>query len=497
MFPMFLSKLSSRSSALKVAVVLFLLFDFAALGLNVWLSVKIEREAVGINLAGRQRMLSQRMAKVLLQMEDAHRAGESLAGPMQELALTTELFDQTLQGFWAGRDTEGGQGERVRLEPVADPDTRRLVAQAIEIWTPYRELSRAVLTSSPAQLPVVLPPVVAYAKTHNLALLSLMNELTTELEVSTRREASRIRWYQGITFMLALLNFAGVFAVYQRRIRHAHEQQDLLDEVIHKVAACVLVLDEDGTTIVKSNRMAERLFGRDPGALLGLPLDQLIQQREGEPVGVRPDGSTFPVVAERHPAFLHGRRLFVETVQDVTEQRRTEAHLTELAYHDGLTQLPNRLLFEDRLRMEMARARRHGQQMAVLFVDLDRFKLVNDRHGHEMGDLLLKKVAKRLVGCVRESDTVSRRGGDEFTVILGDVHGPEDAARVARHIVERMQTPFHVHGEVLQIGASVGICMFPSEAQDVSALVKGADEAMYRAKEQGRGTCCFYTADLG
>ena len=92
-----------------VAVSLFLLFDFAALGLNVWMSVKIEREAVGINLAGRQRMLSQRMAKVLLQLEDAQRAGEPLAEPMQELALTTELFDQTLQGFWAGRETEGGR----------------------------------------------------------------------------------------------------------------------------------------------------------------------------------------------------------------------------------------------------------------------------------------------------------------------------------------------------------------------------------------------------
>ena len=145
-----------------VAVSLFLLFDFAALGLNVGMSVKIEREAVGINLAGRQRMLSQRMAKVLLQLEDAQRAGEPLAEPMQELALTTELFDQTLQGFWAGRETEGGQGERVFLAPVTQAHTRQLVAQAREIWAPYRELSLQVLSADAAQLPVRLPAVVGY-----------------------------------------------------------------------------------------------------------------------------------------------------------------------------------------------------------------------------------------------------------------------------------------------------------------------------------------------
>ena len=261
-----------------VAVSLFLLFDFAALGLNVWMSVKIEREAVGINLAGRQRMLSQRMAKVLLQLEDAQRAGEPLAEPMQELALTTELFDQTLQGFWAGRETEGGQGERVFLAPVTQAHTRQLVAQAREIWAPYRELSLQVLSADAAQLPVRLPAVVGYAKAHNLELLSLMNALTTELETLTRREATRMRWYQGITFTLALLNFVGVFALYQRRIRRASEQHDLLDEVIHKVAACVMVLDEDGVTVIKNNHTAERLFGRDPGALIGMRFDELVMQ---------------------------------------------------------------------------------------------------------------------------------------------------------------------------------------------------------------------------
>ena len=251
-------------------------------------------------------------------------------------------------------------------------------------------------------------------------------------------------------------------------------------------------------------RAAENLFARfDGGGRVawvrsadGLPnLDELVEQREGDTVGVRPDGSTFPVATERHATFLHSRRLFVETVHDVTEQRRTEAHLTGLAYHDALTQLPNRLLFDDRLRMEMARARRHGQQLAVLFIDLDRFKGVNDVHGHEMGDLLLKKVAQRLRDCVRESDTVSRRGGDEFTVILGDVHGADDAARVAQSIVAQMDAPFHIQNVSLHIGASVGICLYPTQARDVNSLLAGADEAMYRAKMMGRGTYCFHERD--
>ncbi len=489
---MFSSSSPRLSRPMLVAVALFLLFDFAALGLNVWMSVKIEREAVGINLAGRQRMLSQRMAKVLLELEDAQRAGTSTATPLQELALTTELFDQTLQGFWVGRDTESGQGGRVFLSPVADDHARHLVAQALEIWKPYRELSRAVLVADAKQLPERLPPVVAYAKAHNLELLSLMNELTTELEVLTRREASRMRWYQGITFALALLNFVGVFALYQRRIERAHQLQDLLDEVMNKVAACVMVLDEDGKTVLKANHMAERLFGREPGELIGQQIGQLVIQHDEGAMGVRADGSMFPVLAERHVTYQNGRRLFVETVSDVTEQRRNEAHLMGLAFHDALTQLPNRQLFDDRLQMEIARARRHAHQIAVLFVDLDRFKAINDLHGHDMGDSLLKKVANRLRACLRESDTVSRRGGDEFTVILSEVSGPEAAAHVAQQIIEQMHTPFTIRGEVLKIGASVGICMFPSEAHDMSSLVNGADEAMYRAKMQGRGAYCFH-----
>ena len=261
---------------------------------------------------------------------------------------------------------------------------------------------------------------------------------------------------------------------------------------MNKVAACVMVLDEDGKTVLKANHMAERLFGREPGELIGQQIGQLVIQHDEGAMGVRADGSMFPVLAERHVTYQNGRRLFVETVSDVTEQRRNEAHLMGLAFHDALTQLPNRQLFDDRLQMEIARARRHAHQIAVLFVDLDRFKAINDLHGHDMGDSLLKKVANRLRACLRESDTVSRRGGDEFTVILSEVSGPEAAAHVAQQIIEQMHTPFTIRGEVLKIGASVGICMFPSEAHDMSSLVNGADEAMYRAKMQGRGAYCFH-----
>jgi diguanylate cyclase (GGDEF)-like protein len=171
---------------------------------------------------------------------------------------------------------------------------------------------------------------------------------------------------------------------------------------------------------------------------------------------------------------------------------REELHIR--ATHDHLTGLPNRLLFADRLTQAMNTARRNKQMMAVMFLDLDRFKLINDSLGHNVGDLLLQKVAARLGICLRDVDTLARMGGDEFTIILSDVKSERDATIIAQRILDSLVKPMVVDGHELFISTSIGVCVFPHHGEDVETLVRNADTAMYRAKDQGRNRYYVYSA---
>lgn len=183
---------------------------------------------------------------------------------------------------------------------------------------------------------------------------------------------------------------------------------------------------------------------------------------------------------------------FVATMTDITSRKQTEEKLRFRANHDALTGLPNRRLFEDRLQSAIAGALRHGERLALMLVDLDRFKGVNDRLGHLAGDALLVEVGRRLQLCVRASDTVARLGGDEFAVILGEVGGREDAAEVAERICAAMAAPFELGEGVAQIGASVGIVLGPQDDADAEELQRRADAALYLVKHGGRGGYRFH-----
>lgn len=186
----------------------------------------------------------------------------------------------------------------------------------------------------------------------------------------------------------------------------------------------------------------------------------------------------------------------VGTVHDITERREAEQQLAHLAHHDALTDLPNRTLLADRLQQAIARARRLREVVAVLFIDLDRFKNINDTLGHAVGDRLLKAVADRIAGVTRAGDTVARPGGDEFVAVLTDIRTIEDIAKVAQKILRAFADPCHVDGHELFVTASIGISIFPNDGDDVDALVKNADRAMYQAKESGRNTFQFYAPDM-
>ena len=170
--------------------------------------------------------------------------------------------------------------------------------------------------------------------------------------------------------------------------------------------------------------------------------------------------------------------------------------LDHLAHHDALTGLPNRILLDDRLAQAIALAHRSGKQFAVLFMDLDGFKHINDSLGHSVGDQLLQSVGKRLLGCVRHSDTISRQGGDEFVVLLPDIDHPEDAALSAQKMLAAIALPHRIDQHDLHIGASIGISIYPDDGMDAETLIKHADTAMYHAKDQGRKTYAFFEQEM-
>ena len=183
-------------------------------------------------------------------------------------------------------------------------------------------------------------------------------------------------------------------------------------------------------------------------------------------------------------------------VSDITERKLSERRLAQLAQFDTLTRLPNRLLLHDRLAQSLTQARRHDREVGVLFVDLDRFKLVNDSLGHYAGDLLIAEVARRLMRCVRPGDTVGRISGDEFAVVLADLAHADDAALVAQKILDALAQPYHLAGSEVFATASIGISTFPGDGDDAEDMLRNADMAMYRAKEASRNAFCFFTAEM-
>ena len=200
-----------------------------------------------------------------------------------------------------------------------------------------------------------------------------------------------------------------------------------------------------------------------------------------------------------NPGGLDGKGEFIGTyccARDITDRKHKEILINDQAFHDLLTGLPNRALFEDRLKLATAHARRYREQLAVMYLDLDRFKLINDSMGHASGDRLLQLFAERVQGCLRDEDTLSRFGGDEFTLLLPQISRKEDATLVVQKILESVRAPFVVDKQELFTSASVGIAMFPQNGETVETLIKNADIAMYHVKSSGKDGYQFFNRDM-
>jgi diguanylate cyclase (GGDEF)-like protein/PAS domain S-box-containing protein len=299
------------------------------------------------------------------------------------------------------------------------------------------------------------------------------------------------------------------------------EEQERAQVTLNSIGDAVLSTDVSGR-ITYLNAVAESLTGWASKDAIGFPLESVFQIidattrqrlpnpmtaaiRENKPVALTPncvlirrDGAEAAV--EDSVAPIHDRRGAVTgavmVFHDVSAARAMTLKMSYLAQHDSLTDLPNRVLLNDRLQEAITLSGRYQRKLAILFLDLDHFKHINDSLGHLVGDLLLQSVARRLFTCVRSSDTVGRQGGDEFVIVLWEVRQAEDAGVTASKILEALRKPHYINEHELYITASIGVVTYPDDGEDVEALMKKADSAMYHAKESGRDSFQFFRSEM-
>ncbi len=322
---------------------------------------------------------------------------------------------------------------------------------------------------------------------------------------------------------VSLGNEPFVFCTLQdvRATRDAQNQLESSEErfksAFDNAPLAILLVDLQGK-IIQSNRFAQELLVYEQEELEDLHISRLVPQEDrmhlkesllrlaqGEETIYRSERrmlchnglelwTNFQIVLQRERG--GDGRYFLIQAADVTDIKHSQRRMERMAFYDTLTDLANRRLFQDRLGQAIDHCQRHKSTAALLYLDLDQFKRVNDTLGHEAGDSLLRQVANRISDCVRSEDTVGRPGGDEFTVLLFDVSSPGDAGSVAEKILERLRQPISVSGHELVVTTSIGITVIPNDGQDPNVLMKNADLAMYRAKERGRNNYQFFREEM-
>ena len=312
-------------------------------------------------------------------------------------------------------------------------------------------------------------------------------------------------------------NLAEIALGRSRADQALKESEKLLSDILENVTAYIYMKDTQGRYLF-ANRLLRERFAAPIEEIVGyddnkfFDADTAAEMRKDD-LRVLQHGETLQA-EETIPNMLTGVTQVFMTVKiplmhedgsihalcgistDISERKDIEEHMQHMAQYDALTHLPNRALFNDRLQQAIAAAQRNKAHLALMFIDLDKFKPVNDTYGHGVGDLLLKEVALRIQDCLRESDTAARIGGDEFVILLPAIETQQDAGKVGEKILHALNQPFALAGHTLQISASIGVAVYPEHGKDEKLLVKSADIAMYHAKKNGRNNVKMYQPGL-
>jgi len=347
----------------------------------------------------------------------------------------------------------------------------------------------------------------------------LKNDLVTDYEAQLYKADGEIIW---VLLSGRIMEFNGQTALttsfvditerkqYEAKLSEAAAVMESTHEGVMITDLTPRIIAVNPACLVITGYSTEELTGQDPSILNSGHEDKFFHETmwkellkhghwQGETLNRRKNGEIFPQFLTISTIYneLHEPIRYVGVFADISELKQHQAQLNFMAHHDALTRLPNRAMVETRLEQEIEQAHRHKQNLAVLFIDLDRFKIVNDSFGHPVGDELLCQVAERLEARLREGDMLARLGGDEFLLLANTLNDKQDAAVVARDIISALSEPFMLSGnnEVF-IGGSIGISLFPNDGSSVIELMKNADAAMYFAKENGRNQFSFYTREL-
>ena len=368
----------------------------------------------------------------------------------------------------------------------------------VDIATPLRDFTRTTLSERPSEL------MRGFIATHDGRYAGVGTSLSVLKAISGDLQLSLDRQQEMTT---ELIRLGG----------ESQRHQAFLNMVIQNIPAMVLVKNAADQKIVLLNSVGEEMLGVSHEAVVGhasgdfMTAERAALYNTYDQMALKSDEAI--MLKEEHVTDAHGRQRIIQLKKtvlrtpsgeadciltlgtDLTEQKQAEARIAHLAHYDPLTGLANRALFTREMDAALSRVQRLDRKVALLCLDLDRFKAINDSYGHMTGDQLLTEVAERLRGCVRKSDIIARMGGDEFTIIQ-DIESAEDAQHLAGRIVDAMKLPIIINETALEIGVSVGIALAPNDGMDANNLLSRADLAMYRVKAEGRNGWCFYRAEM-
>ena len=403
------------------------------------------------------------------------------------------------------------------IDGPSSPD--RVVMVADFPWTMQRLLTFQHIALEVDEMPEeAAKERAAYEAAGNraVAIVPMVYNRAT-LGVLGAGSASSVKFSEEVVALLRITGEIFINALQRNRVERALRESEARYRLMAENSTDIISRTTTSGVVLYASDAVRRLLGYDPAELTGKSIYEFMHPDDREETRhlsflineTTPTTYTYRLIKKNSAAvwFETTSRAvrnpltkevdeFISVSRDITERKIVEEQIEHQAYHDALTGLPNRRLFRDRLTVALAHARRMDAPLAVVFLDLDRFKDVNDSLGHSFGDELLKAIAIRLKSALRQEDSIARMGGDEFTILIANLKAPNDAAKIAQKILEVVAQPLRIEGTEIFITTSVGIALFPNDGDTAEALLKNADHAMYRAKEAGPNLVQLFTPSM-